>query len=477
MQIAQRLAGYSLGEADILRRAMGKKKAEEMARQRSVFTDRAAERGTDRAQATHIFDLMEKFAGYGFNKSHSAAYAVLTYQTAWLKVNFPAAFMAAVMTTEMDNTDALIVQRRECIALGLTVLPPDVNESVHAFQVEGDGAIRYGLGAVKGVGRGAAEHIVAAREEGGPFLGLQDFCLRAGGQKLGRRSVEALVKAGALDRFGLNRPSLLAALPTAMDGAEQAAAAASVGQDDLFGAPVAMQPSNPGAIVELADWGWGRKLKGERESLGLYLSGHPFDQYRGDQPFIASASIESIMADRPANPVDYRGGGREVVVAGLVASIRKRGPRTSVELDDGSGTLEVNFFQETYDRFRHLLTQHAIVAVSGTLRFEEYLDGWRLNAREVLDVDRLVESRATGLLLRWRADVDRFMNPRLLKSVIEEYRPGNCSVSLYYSAAGTQARLALGSEWTVRPTRELRERLSELVGLEGFRFVYEGSRQ
>lgn len=477
MQIAQRLAGYSLGEADILRRAMGKKKAEEMARQRSVFTDRAAERGTDRAQATHIFDLMEKFAGYGFNKSHSAAYAVLTYQTAWLKVNFPAAFMAAVMTTEMDNTDALIVQRRECIALGLTVLPPDVNESVHAFQVEGDGAIRYGLGAVKGVGRGAAEHIVAAREEGGPFLGLQDFCLRAGGQKLGRRSVEALVKAGALDRFGLNRPSLLAALPTAMDGAEQAAAAASVGQDDLFGAPVAMQPSNPGAIVELADWGWGRKLKGERESLGLYLSGHPFDQYRGDQPFIASASIESIMADRPANPVDFRGGGREVVIAGLVASIRKRGPRTSIELDDGSGMLEVNFFQETYDRFRHLLTQHAIVAVSGTLRFEEYLDGWRLNAREVLDVDRLVESRATGLLLRWRADVDRFMNPRLLKSVIEEYRPGNCNVSLYYSAAGTQARLALGSEWTVRPTRELRERLSELVGLDGFRFVYEGARQ
>ncbi len=476
MQIAQRLAGYSLGEADILRRAMGKKKAEEMAQQRSIFTERAAERGTERARATHIFDLMEKFAGYGFNKSHSAAYAVLTYQTAWLKTNHPAAFMAAVMTTEMGDTDALIVQRRECLALGLRVLPPDVNESVHAFEVEGKAAIRYGLGAIKGVGRSAAEHIVAARTEGGPFSSLQDFCLRAGGQKLGRRSVEALIKAGALDQFGANRPSLLAALPTAMDAAEQAAAAASAGQNDLFGAPTA-GPAGPAAVVEQADWGWGRKLKAERESLGLYLSGHPFDQYRTDQPFVTTSSIEAIIADRPAATDHYRGGGREVVVAGLVASIRKRGTRTSVELDDGTGTLEVNFFQEGYDRFRHLLAQHAIVAISGSLRFEEYLDGWRLNAKEVLDVDRIVESRATGLLLRWRADVDRFLSPQLLKSVMEQYRPGNCSVSLYYSSAGTQARLALGSEWTVRPTRELRERLSELVGLEGFRFIYEGTHQ
>jgi len=476
MQIAQRLAGYSLGEADLLRRAMGKKKPEEMAKQRSIFTDRAAQRGTERSRATYIFDLMEKFAGYGFNKSHSAAYAVLTYQTAWLKANHPAAFMAAVMTTEMGDTDALIVQRRECLAIDLTVLPPDINASAYAFQVEGATGIRYGLGAIKGVGRGAALHIVAVREEGGPFRSLQDFCLRAGGQKLGRRPVEALIKAGAFDAFGPNRPSLLAVLPAAMDAADQAAADASVGQEDMFGAPAA-PAAGQDSVPELSDWGWGRKLQAERESLGLYLSGHPFDQYRTDQPFISTSSIEALVAERPPAPGEYRGPAREVVIAGLVAAVRKRGTRTSIELDDGTGTLEVGFFQEGYDRFRHLLALHSLVAISGTLRFEEYLDGWRLNAKDVLDLDRIVESRATGLLLRWRADVDRSLNPQLLKSVMERHRPGKCSVSLYYSTGGTQARVALGSDWCVRPTRELRERLSELVGLDGFRFVYEGPRQ
>jgi len=476
MQIAQRLAGYSLGEADLLRRAMGKKKPEEMAQQRSIFTDRAAARGTERSKATYIFDLMEKFAGYGFNKSHSAAYAVLTYQTAWLKAHHPAAFMAAVMTTEMGDTDALVVQRRECGVLDLTLLPPDVNKSVHAFQVEGPAQIRYGLGAIKGVGQGAAEHIVAARAEGGPYRSLQEFCLRAGGQKIGRRPVEALIKAGAFDCLGPNRPSLLAALPAAMSGAEQATAAASVGQGDMFGAVVDQSAGN-GPVVEVPDWGWGRKLQAERESLGLYLSGHPFDQYRTDQPFISSSSIEALIAERPSAPGEVRGGGREVVIAGLVASIRKRGTRTTIELDDGTGTLEVGFFQEAYDRFRHLLGVQSLVAISGVLRFEEYLDGWRLNAKDVLDLDRIVESRATGLLLRWRADVDRALSPELLKSVMERHRPGKCSVSLYYTTDGTQARVALGEEWSVRPTRELRERLSELVGLDGFRFVYEGPRQ
>ncbi len=478
MQIAQRLAGYSLGEADLLRRAMGKKKAEEMAMQRSGFTERAAARGTDPARATHIFDLMEKFAGYGFNKSHSAAYAVLTYQTAWLKASYPAAFMAAVMTTEMDDTDALVIHKRECDLLQLGLLPPDVNRSAYMFQVEGEGAIRYGLGAIKGVGRGAAEHIVQVRAEGGPYASLTEFALRAGGQKVGRRPVEALIKAGAFDALGPNRPSLLAALPVAMDGAEQAAAAASVGQEDLFAAS-SSQPAAVPPVPGLPDWGWGRRLEAERESLGLYLSGHPFDQYRTDQPFISSATIDSLVAERPqaAGPGEYRSAGREVVVAGLVTGIRRRGTRTAIELDDGTGTLEVGFFQEGYDKYRHLLGMHCLVAIAGSLRFEDYLDNWRLNAKEVLDLDRIVESRATGLLLRWRADVDRSLTPELLKSVMERHRPGPCSVSLYYSTAGTQAKLALGNDWSVRPTRELRERLSELVGLDGFRFVYEGTRQ
>jgi DNA polymerase-3 subunit alpha len=476
MQIAQRLAGYSLGEADLLRRAMGKKKAEEMAKQRDGFTDRAAARGTDRARATWIFDLMEKFAGYGFNKSHSAAYALLAYQTAWLKANYPAAFMTAVMTTEMEKTDGLVVHKRECAALGIELLPPDVNVSLHEFAVEADNRIRYGLGAIKGVGQGAAEHIVAQRNESGAYRSLHDFCRRVGGQKLGRRPVEALIKAGALDALGPNRPSLLAELPRAMDAADQAAAADRAGQEDMFGAP-ASRPAAEDSVPELADWGLGRKLQAERESLGLYLSGHPFDQYRSDQPFICTSNIAALLAERPPVPGEYRGPTREVTVGGIVASIRKRGSRVSVELDDGTGSIEVGFFQEAFDRWRHLLGSQALVAISGSVRFDEFINGWRITARDVLDLDRLVEARATGLLLRWRTDVERHLSPAVLKDVLEPHRPGRCAVTVHYRHGDSQARLALGREWAIRPARELRERLSELVGNDGFRFVYEGPGQ
>jgi DNA polymerase-3 subunit alpha len=473
MQIAQRLAGYSLGEADLLRRAMGKKKPEEMAKQRSVFVDGAAARGVNRGQATHIFDLMEKFAGYGFNKSHSAAYALLAYQTAWLKANYPAAFMAAVMTTEIGDTDQLQVLQRECANLGLALQSPNVNESMPAFVNSGQNRISYGLAALKGVGQAAAEQIVAARGDGGRFVNLFDFCQRAGGQRLGRRPIEVLIKAGALDDLGTNRPSLLEALPRAVMGAEQAASARNAGQNDLFGAATA--DAEPAMLVSsLPDWGWGRRLAAERESLGLYLSGHPFDQYRWDRPFICTTSIAALLAQQPAAAGEFRGAQRNVVVGGLVASVRKRGNRVSVDLDDGTGIIEVGFFGEVYDRYRHLLGSQSLVAVSGNLRFDDFVSSWRLNAREVLDLDRLVEDRATGLLLRWRAGIDRGMNADSIRELLSRYRPGPCSVSVFYSSNGTQARIALGDEWRVRPSRDLREGLSELVGLEGYRFVYEG---
>lgn len=476
MQIAQRLAGYSLGEADLLRRAMGKKKADEMAKQRMGFTDRASARGTDRARATYIFDLMEKFAGYGFNKSHSAAYAVLAYQTAWLKAHHPAAFMAAVMTTGMNDTDELGLQQRECASLNLQILAPDVNASVCAFQIEGKTGIRYGLGAVKGVGQGAAEQIVAMRLEGGPCLGLQDFCRRVSGQKISRRTLEALIKAGAFDAFGANRPSLLAALPTAMDGAEQSAAAASRGQHDMFGSSLEQAASVPPS-APCPDWGWGARLQAERESLGLYLSGHPFDQYRPDQPFITSATIEALVAERPPPTQQFRQPPREVLMGGLVAAIRKRANEVHIELDDGTGRMEVQFNQAVYARFRHLLSPHSLVVVSGVIEFKKYLDGWRLDAREVLDIDRLVEARSTGLILRWRADVNLGLSSGILKQVLSAYRPGNCQVLIHYSKQGVEARLELAGDWNVRPTRELRERLSEMVGLKDFRFVYAGPPQ
>ena len=474
MQIAQILAGYTLGSADLLRRAMGKKKPEEMAKQRSVFLKGAAERGAATGLATRIFDLMEKFAEYGFNRSHSAAYALLSYQTAWLKAHYPAAFMAAVLTCEMDDTDKLVLLKRESESLGLTLLPPDVNQSAYAFEVAGPMAIRYGLGAVKGLGQGAAEQICEGRAAGGPYGGLHDFCLRVGGPRLGRRAIEALIKAGALDFVGLNRPSLLAALPTAVGGAEQAARSRDSGQEDMFG-DVSSRQRVSEEIALIDDWGLGRRLDAERESLGLYLSGHPFDQYRADAAYIASGTLAALNAAPPPPPGTEYQQGRDVTVAGLVTNLRKRTGRITAEVDDGSGIIELSIFPETYERCRNHLGAHSIVVVSGQLRWDAFMDGWRVAAREVMDIDRVIENRATRLLIRWASGPDSRVDAGKLRRALEPFRPGNCGIWVCYSRTDAAARLSLGDAWAVRPSRELRERLSELVGNDGFRFVYDAS--
>jgi len=474
MQIAQQLAGYSLGEADLLRRAMGKKKPEEMAKQRSVFMNGAKQRNVDSAAAGRIFDLMEKFAGYGFNKSHSAAYAVLSYQTAWLKAHHTAAFMAAVLTSEIDDTDKLTVLRRDCEDESLTLLPPDVNDSGYAFEVRGETAIRYGLGAIKGLGRGAVESIVAARDEGA-FKDLNDFCQRIDAQRVGRRGIEALIKAGALDAIGPNRPSLLAAAPAAVAGAEQTAQDRDSGQEDMFGEASAA-PQEPVPVAELPDWGLAARLRAERESLGLYFSGHPFDQYRPDGPYLSSGTITALTSAPPPSGEGQKwGGGREVTVAGLVTGIRRRGGRITFDLDDGRERIEVQIFQEVFDNFRHLLTSESIVVISGKIRFDDFIGGWRLTAREVLDIDRLVEDRASGLIIRWRGLEDCAPDASRLRAALEPYRPGHCDVRLHYERADAQAQVRFGESWSVRPSRELREQLSALVGAEGFRFLYESS--
>jgi len=474
MQIAQVLAGYSLGEADLLRRAMGKKKPEEMAKQRSVFMAGAAARKVNTALAGRIFDLMEKFAGYGFNKSHSAAYAVLSYQTAWLKAHYPAAFMAAVLTSELGDTDKLNGLRRDCDAEGLELLPPDVNASAYAFEVGGNQAIRYGLGAIKGLGRNAVESIVAARAEG-PFASLDEFCERVDAQRIGRRGLEALAKSGALDAFGPNRPSLLAALPAALARAERMAQDRDSGQGDMFGdGGAAPQPPSP--IATLEDWGVAARLEAERESLGLYLSGHPFDQYRSDGPFVTTGTIAALTSGPPpkSNGEGWNAG-REVSLAGLVTGLRKRGGRVTFDLDDGRERVEVTLFQEAFERFRHLLVSHAIVVISGKLRFDDFIGDWRLTAREVMDIDRLVEDRASGLVIRWCRREGRVPDPGRLRETLDPYRPGRCDVSLYVERADAQARVRFGDNWSVRPSRELRERLSALVGAEGYRFLYDAS--
>ncbi len=475
MQIAQKLAGYSLGGADLLRRAMGKKKPEEMAKQRSVFMQGAQARGVDRAQATRIFDLMEKFAAYGFNKSHSAAYALLSYQTAWLKAHYPAAFMAAVLSSELDDTDKLQILKADCAVTGLTLSPPAINDSGYAFEVRGESEIRYGLGAIKGLGRSAAEHIIEVRAEGA-YASLYEFCRRTEPQRIGRRAIEALITSGATDEIGPNRPSLLAALPTAIGRAEQAAHARDSGQDDMFsvdesGAAVADEP-----VARIPDWGFRQKLDAEWESLGLYLSGHPFDQYRSDEAFIVSGSINSLLRNQPKpkkGDEQRWSSTRQISVAGLVTGLRKRGNRVTLDLDDGGGRLEVTLFQEGFERYRHLLTANNIVVISGKLRFDDFINGWRLTAKEVMDIDRIVESRATGLVIRWNSSTAGPLDAGELRNILEPFRPGECGINLLYLQDDGQARIRLGEGWTVRPSKELRERLSEIVGLEGFRFIYD----
>jgi DNA polymerase III subunit alpha len=478
MQIAQVLAGYSLGAADLLRRAMGKKKAEEMAQQRSIFVDGAVARDVDRGTATHIFDLMEKFAGYGFNKSHSAGYAMLSYQTAWLKAHYPEAFMASVLSTDMDHTDKIVTLIDECHQMSLLVEPPDVNESEHAFNVAAAGRLRYGLGAIKGVGQSAVQAIIEERQRGGRFLTLTDFCTRIDLQRINRRTIEALIRAGALDSIGPNRATLMHRLPRAQGRAEQSARAAAAGQDDLFGMATAHGPATGDATSNadegdlLPEWSPAERLAGERDTLGLFLTGHPVDEIAGDLAALTSGRIAELIADRPADGErGYGMGRREAVVGGLIIDMRRRGNRTTLVLDDRSGRIEVTLFEETLQQCRHIVAKDAIILAEGNLRFDDFIDDWRLTAKRVVDLDAAMQERASRLLLRCEQPEARGFVAEL-QHALEPFRGGRCPVMMVYRGPRAAARLQLGEHWRVRPSLELLHRLGGLVGTGNVRMEY-----
>jgi DNA polymerase-3 subunit alpha len=467
MQIAQILAGYTLGGADLLRRAMGKKKAEEMAKQRSVFVSGAVARGVREAQATHIFDLMEKFAGYGFNKSHSAAYAVLSYQTAWLKAHYPAAFMAAVLSSDMDKTDKVVTLIDECASMNLTVDPPDVNESTFAFRVAGPMSIRFGLGAIKGVGESAVQAIIEERTARGRFESLPDLCRRIDLQRVNRRVFDALIKSGSLDRIGPNRASLSAELDRAMHLGEQNSRATSVGQVDLFGLSAAENQA-------VADWSEAQRLAGERETLGLFLSGHPITPYEPDLKFLVSARLVDVGGPKPAAVPGERpwGQGKPATVAGLVLEIRRRPNRVTLILDDRSARLEVSLYEETFQQYRDIIVKDAILIVEGTLRFDDFIEAWRLQAKTLMDIDRARERFARRLWLRWPADFDGPQGMGRFEELLKPYLKGPCGVSVAVARADYTGRLNLADAWSVRPSRELLDKLSALVGRDGWYLVY-----
>ena len=475
MQIAQVLAGYTLGGADLLRKAMGKKKPEEMAQQRSVFVDGAVARGVAPHTAAHIFDLMEKFAGYGFNKSHSAAYALLSYQTAYLKAHYPAQFMAAVLSADMDHTDKVVTLIKECTDMGLAVLSPDVNASRYEFTACGEDSIRYGLGAVRGVGRGAVEALIAERAAHGEFQSLEELCRRLDLQKVNRRVLEALLRSGSLDGLGANRATLMDRLASAMQLGDQNSRAHEAGQNDLFGLASEERavPGQQRAARSLPEWSEAVRLTGERETLGLYLTGHPLARFESALSRFVSHRIGDLVSDRPLAGFESGrfGGGKPVTIAGLIDEVKKRGPRVILTLDDRTGRIEAMLFEETWQKHRDLIAKDALVVVEGLLRFDEFSDAWRLAARRITELDKLREQDARRLVLRC-AQVDLARLCERLESILAPWRPGPCPITVEYLGCSAAGALNLGAQWSVRASRELLEQLEGLLGRDAVQVLY-----
>ena len=393
MQVAQKLANYSLGEADNLRRAMGKKKAEEMARNKNIFVSRAVERGVPEKQATDIFDLMAKFAEYGFNKSHSAAYALLSYQTAWLKAHYPAELMAAVLTSEIEKIDKIVRFTNEARDMGLTVIPPCINRSQYAFTVSDKGEIIYGLGGVKGVGEAAIHILLEEREKHGDYTSLEDLCRRLDLKKLNRKTLETLICAGAFDNIEPNRGALFAAVEQAIRLAEQHHRNRDQGQGDMFGL-FGSDDTPPGLILNPAErWELRDTLTAEKQTLGLYLSAHPIDEARETLLQISRGKTIAALQENMENwqRPTRRGDAIEVLLTGVVIEARhmtskKNGsPMAFITLDDRSGRQEIGVFGEAAEKYRELCQNDNILIIRGKADYNPYKEEWRINADAIYD--------------------------------------------------------------------------------------------
>lgn len=463
LQIAQVLAGYTLGAADLLRRAMGKKKPEEMAKQRAIFIEGSKKNGVAEKVAAHIFDLMEKFAGYGFNKSHAAAYALVSYQTAWLKAHYTAEFMAAVLSSDMDHTDKVVSFLEECRLLKLTVLPPDINRSQYKFTVNDQSEIVYGLGAVKGAGEAAIELIVEERAKQGPYKDLFDFCHRIDTRKVNRRVLEALIYSGSFDSLGINRASLMASLEVALQTAEQHSEAHDSGQHDMFG--MAAVPQQPKA-VEVLEWTAEKRLQGEKEVLGFYLTGHPLQKYEMELPQFVTGKLAQINHNQ----------NQSVIIAGWVVAVRtlftKRGDRMAVVmLEDQTGRLELTVFSDVYTEHRELLTKDRLLIVEGEVSLDEFTGNSRVLAKKILDITQAREKHARCVVLKLTENITPVFIDKL-RQIITPYRPGSCPILVEYNRSDSQAQLALGPEWRVKPSDELLAAAQQLLGKDAVQMQY-----
>ncbi|CAM5777861.1 DNA polymerase III subunit alpha [Castellaniella caeni] len=445
MLISQIIGGYSLGGADLLRRAMGKKKVEEMAKHRAIFQEGAVKKGYDADLAAHLFDLMEKFAGYGFNKSHSAAYALISYQTAWLKRYHPAEFLAATMLSDMDDTDKIQVFWRDALDNGVAVLPPDVNASGYRFAPVADEhtakgqpprTIRYGLGGVKGTGQAAVEAILAAREAGGLFASLFDFCARVDRHTVNRRTIEALIRAGAFDTLEENRAALLATLSSAIEAAEQAERNAN--QCSLFADESDQLVA--GELARVTPWDLQTRLTEEKTALGFYFSGHLFDAWRDEIRRVAPTPLARLA---PARGQQWLAG----VLAAVRVRMTKRGKMLYALLDDGSAQIEVAIFNEMYEQYRNSLKEDRPLVIQGRVSHDDYSGGLRVSADELYDLQRVRETRARSL----RLSAPRGLSPDQLQTLLGDWRSeSGVPVELRLQQPGFSCLLRLGDEWRVR---------------------------
>ncbi|MGY6555367.1 MAG: DNA polymerase III subunit alpha [Wenzhouxiangella sp.] len=472
MQLAQELAGYSLGGADLLRRAMGKKKPEEMEKQRAIFVDGAAAKNISADEANSIFDQMETFARYGFNKSHSVAYALVAYHTAWLKAHYPAEFMAAVLSADLDKTDKIANLIEDCRAMGLNLLPPDLNRSAYHFKVE-DGAIRYGLGAIKGVGKAAIENLVGIRQRLGQFESLDALCREIDLSKLNRRTLESLIKSGAGDSIDPNRASLMQALPDILTEAERFQSDREAGQTSLFGmienaSSKPVRTPVPSSQVARA-WTNHQRLRAERETLGLYLSGHPLDDLREELKAFTTMPLSQLSGAGIGEPRSDAGHGRqrgqEMTLAGLVMAVRKRpGKGAFVAIDDGTGRLEVNIFERQLGQAGDRLNAESIVVVRGRVEVDNFRGGFRMVAEELMSVDEARAQFARNLEIDVEGPISGSLD-RDLAAALQPYRSsGRTPVIVRYRNKQAQALIRLGEDWQVMPSAEL---LAAVDGLEG----------
>ena len=468
MQIAQKLANFSQGRADILRKAMGKKDDDLMAEQKDVFVRGCISNKVEERAAMNIWSFIEKFAGYGFNKAHSVSYATIAYQTAWLKTHHTTEFFAASMTADIDNTDKLIRFKEDCESFKIEIKGPCVNHSSYEFFVEKEDQVRYGLGAIKGLGQSISEAISEERKLNGNYQNIFDFCSRLATEKISKRTIEALITSGSFDCFKETRLTLFNSINLALNYSNRVSLEQQTGQTNLFYSENNMEESLP-QLKRAKEWKLDELLQKEFMSLGFYFSGHPFDTYRDDCKHLTKSSIATLkkMMETQKNGNDYSQQESLIRIAGLITTLKRRGNNYTFKIDDGTAVMEGIIFGERKDYFKDMLNNNSLLYLKGKLRFDSFADLWQFVAEDAVTIDSIVKKKATMLLIK----CDSEFNPSKLKKILKSHTPGTCEIQLNYETDINHTKLKLGKEWTVSPTRELRDELTAELGSTNFQFI------